>query len=144
MPKPTANQPKVALVIEDELDLVEICKAALVEEANFRVLTAAVPDFVVPLVEAAPPDVVLLDIALPGMSIWEVLTALRQHPRFHTLPALIISALPEAQARVAQPHDPWVEFLAKPIDLETLLKQVQALVERHQQASAQDPAPDTP
>ena len=76
----TANQPNGALEVDDELDLLEVFKAALVEEANFRVLSAAVPDLVVPLVEAAPPDVVVLDIALPGMSGWAILAALRQYP----------------------------------------------------------------
>jgi DNA-binding response OmpR family regulator len=144
MAKPTANPPNVALVVDDDLDLLEILKAALVEEADFRVLTAAVPDLVVPLVEAAPPAIVVLDIALPGQSGWEVLTALRQHPHFRTLPVLIVSAMPGAQARAARLQDPWVEFLAKPVDLEKLLKQVQVLVERHRQAAANAPPPDMP
>lgn len=122
MTKPTANPPTGALGVEDKLDLLETLKAAPVEEADFRILTAVVPDLVVPEVEAAPPDVVVLDIALPGMSGWEVLAALRQHPRFRTLPVLIVSALSEAQAQVAQLADPWVAFLAKPLDLETRLK----------------------
>jgi DNA-binding response OmpR family regulator len=40
--------------------------------------------------------------------------------------------------RVAQLQDPWVAFLAKPFDLETLLKQVQALVARRQESGAEE------
>ncbi len=100
MAKPTVHQPRLTLVGDDDLDLLESLKAALVEEADFRVLTTAVPDLVVPLVEATLPAVLVLDIALPNRSGWEVLTALHQHPRFRTLPALIGSLMPDAQARV--------------------------------------------
>jgi DNA-binding NtrC family response regulator len=145
MSKPSARQPSLALVVDDDLDLVEILKAALVEEADFRVLTAAVPDLVVPLVEAAPPaswcsTLPCLDRVAEGAH----LTALRQHPHFRMLPVLIVSAMPDAQSWATCIHDPWVEFLAKPVDLETLLKQVQALVERQQQEGAHEAPPDTP
>ena len=130
--------------MDDDLDILDVFKAVLLEETDFRVVTAAIPDLVVPLVEAAPPEVLVLDIALPGISGWEVLAALRQSPRFRTLPVLVVSAMPDAKARVADLNDPWVEFLAKPIDLDTLLKQVQELVTRHQQASANKPPSGTP
>ena len=138
MSKLQAHTPKVALVVDDDLDLLEVFKTVLLEEDDFRVLTAAVPDLVVPLVEAAPPEVLVLDIALPGQSGWEVLAALRKSPRFRMLPVLVVSAMPDTKEQVAHLNDPWVEFLAKPIDLDTLLKQVHALMARHQQA------PDSP
>lgn len=48
MAQPTANQPKVVLVVDDELDLLEVFNAVRVEEADLRVLTVAVPDLVAP------------------------------------------------------------------------------------------------
>lgn len=124
------RHPKLALVVDDEVELLDVLKAILVEEADFRVITAALPQLVVPLIESAPPEVLLLDLGLPGQSGWEVLAGLRGNPRFKTLPVLIVSAAYDAASRVAKLNDPWVEFLPKPVDLETLLERVTSLVER--------------
>jgi DNA-binding response OmpR family regulator len=125
-----ARRPHLALVVDDEVELLDVLKAVLTEEADFRVITAAEPELVVPLVEAAPPEVLLLDIGLPGRSGWEVLAALRQNPRFSKLPVLIVSAARDAGKRAVELNDPWVEFLAKPVDLDTLLERVEKLVQR--------------
>jgi DNA-binding response OmpR family regulator len=143
MVEPYPTPPQVVLIVEDDLDLLDAVKGVLVEEAHIRVLTAAVPDLAMPVIEAALPAMVILDIGLPGMSGWEVLAALRQHPRFRTLPVLIVSGMPDASARVAQLQDPWVDFLAKPFNLEMLLEQVQTLVARHRRAAESPPAPDS-
>jgi DNA-binding response OmpR family regulator len=125
------HHPKLALVVDDEVELLDVMKATLMEEADFRVITAAAPEMVAPLLEAAPPEVLLLDLRLPGQSGWEVLATLRANPRFRTLPVLIVSAAPDLAHRVAQLSDPWVDSLAKPVDLDLLLEHVQKLVERH-------------
>ncbi len=130
MSQTNARRPHLALVVDDEVELLDILKAVLTEEADFRVITAAEPELVVPLVEAAPPEVLLLDIGLPGQSGWEVLAALRQNPRFSKLPVLIVSAARDAGKRTVELNDPWVEFLAKPVDLDTLLERVEKLVQR--------------
>ncbi len=136
MSDPTTRHPKLALIVDDEVELLDVLKAILVEEADFRVITSAVPELVVPLVETAPPEVLLLDLSLPGQSGWDILAALRANPRFRTLPVLIVSAMPDAPSQVATLNDPWVEFLPKPVDLETLLERVNALVERHARDTA--------
>jgi DNA-binding response OmpR family regulator len=133
MAQTTSRHPKLALVVDDEVELLDVLKAVLTEEADFRVITAAAPELVLPLVEAAPPEVLLLDLAMPRQSGWEVLASLREDARFVTLPVLIVSAAHDAASRIAQLHDPWVDFLAKPVDLDTLLEHVASLVQRHAQ-----------
>jgi DNA-binding response OmpR family regulator len=135
MSRMSTQHPKLALVVDDEVELLDVLKAVLTEEADFRVITAAVPELVVPLVEAAPPEVLLLDLGLPGQSGWEVLSALRQNPRFVKLPVLIVSAARDASKRVKQLSDPWLDCLEKPVDLDTLLERVEQLVERRAQES---------
>jgi DNA-binding response OmpR family regulator len=131
------HHPMLALVVDDEVELLDVLKAVLTEEADFRVITAAVPELVVPLVEAAPPEVLLLDLGLPRQSGWEVLAALRKIPRFTNLPVLIVSAARDAGKRVAELNDPWLDFLAKPVDLDTLLERVEKLVQRRTQEVGQ-------
>ncbi|HEY7346746.1 MAG TPA: response regulator [Ktedonobacterales bacterium] len=133
----STHHPKLALVVDDEVELLEVLKAILVEEADFRVITAAQPELVEPLIETAPPEVLLLDLRLPGQSGWDILASLRANPRFRTLPVLIVSAAHDLAARAAKLNDPWVDFLSKPVDLDVLLDRVNALVKRHaQQASS--------
>jgi DNA-binding response OmpR family regulator len=122
---------RVALVVEDDPLIQDALKLALVEEAGFQVLTASVPEMALPLLEAAAPEVVLLDLGLPGPSGWSVLAAVRHHPQFRTVPVLVVTAHREATPRVVSLHDPWVELLLKPFALETLLERVEALIQRH-------------
>jgi len=132
--------PRLALVVDDEVELLDVLKAILVEEADFRVITAATPELVIPLIETAPPEVLLLDLRLPGQSGWELLATLRANPRFRTLPVLIVSAAYDLAQRAEKLNDPWVDYLAKPVDLETLLQRVNNLVERHARMSPGSPA----
>ena len=122
---------RVALVVQDDPLIQDALKLALVEEAGFQVLTASVPELALPLLEAAAPEVVLLDLGLPGPSGWSVLAAVRRHPQFRTVPVLIVTAHREATPRVVSLQDPWVELLLKPFTLETLLERVEALLQRH-------------
>jgi DNA-binding response OmpR family regulator len=131
----TSQSPRLALVVDDEVELLDVLKAVLVEEADFHVITAAVPELVVPLLETANPEVLLLDLRLPGQSGWDLLAALRANPRFRTLPVLIVSGADDLAQRARKLKDPWVDYLPKPVDLEALLEHVKTLVERHAQAS---------
>jgi len=131
----TSHSPRLALVVDDEVELLDVLKAVLVEEADFRVITAAVPELVVPLLETVNPEVLLLDLRLPRQSGWDLLAALRTNPRFRTLPVLIVSGADDLAQRARKLNDPWVDYLPKPVDLEALLEHVKTLVERHAQAS---------
>jgi DNA-binding response OmpR family regulator len=131
----TTYSPKLALVVDDEVELLDVLKAVLVEEADFRVITAALPELVVPLLETVNPEVLLLDLRLPGQSGWDLLAALRANPRFRTLPVLIVSGADDLAQRARKLSDPWVDYLPKPVDLEALLEHVKTLVERRAQES---------
>jgi DNA-binding response OmpR family regulator len=128
----------VALVVEDDELVQEALKLALVEEAHLQVITAGVPELALPLVEAAAPEILLLDLGLPGASGWSVLAALRAHPAFLTLPVLIVTAQREAVAHVARLNDPWLDLVLKPFELATLLEQVTRLMQRHRALSADE------
>ncbi len=73
------------------------------------------------------PDLVLLDINMPGLSGLEVLAYLRREPRLHRVPVLVITAddQPEARQQVLQAGAQG--FLVKPITLDTLEKELRRL-----------------
>jgi DNA-binding response OmpR family regulator len=124
----------VALLIGAEVELLDVIRAVLMEEAHFHIITATAPDLILPLIETTSPGVVVLDLNLPEQKCWDILTTLRQDPRFRTLPVVLLSPVDEDAVRVASFHDPWVEFILKPFDLDTVLQRIQYLV--HQQKGA--------
>src|SRR5215467_3055597 len=90
---------KKVLIVEDESDLVKLLKYNL-EKEGFRVNYAT--DGTVALVEAHrdPPDLVMLDLMLPGIDGLEVCRELRRNERFARIPILILSARSEEADRV--------------------------------------------
>jgi CheY-like chemotaxis protein len=74
-----------------------------------------------------PPDLVLLDIQLPGMSGFEVLQQLRQHPATRAVPVVAVSAnaMPEDLARAREAG--FDDYVTKPLDLDVLLRAVRRL-----------------
>jgi CheY-like chemotaxis protein len=69
-----------------------------------------------------PPDLVLLDIQLPGLSGFEVLQQLRQHPATRAVPVVAVSAnaMPEDLARAREAG--FDDYVTKPLDLDVLLR----------------------
>lgn len=84
-PRPTHT----VLIIEDTLELAEIMQATL-ERINMRVFHATHGTRALELFEAEPPDLVLLDIALPDTTGWKVLDTIREQQRGGTGPKVIV------------------------------------------------------
>ena len=84
-PQPTHT----VLIVEDTLELAEIMRATL-ERINLRVFHASHGTTALELFEAEPPDLVLLDIALPDTSGWKVLDTIREMQRGGAGPKVIV------------------------------------------------------
>ncbi len=117
------------LIIDDDPDLLEML-AAVLEEAGYTV--AAVPSGREALqwmraAEAVgePPALILLDLALPGMSGAQVAAALRQQRGGQVSPIIVISADQSAQRRGRELGATFT--LTKPFEVEGLLKLVRQL-----------------
>lgn len=67
-----------------------------------------------------PPDLVLLDIMMPGMDGFEVARAMREHPVAQGIPIIFITAMASADARLQGLDLGAVDFITKPIDPATL------------------------
>lgn len=68
----------------------------------------------------APPDLVLLDIMMPGMDGFEVARALREHPASQAIPIIFVTAMASADARLQGLDLGAVDYITKPIDPATL------------------------
>jgi len=117
------------LVIDDEPDVVSYLSAFL-EDEGFQVLTASNgPDGLAMAREEAP-DLITLDITMPGMSGIEVLTTLRRDEHLNGLPVVIITGVTSFDKLtdyrdVRAPEG----FMQKPIDLVRLLSTIEGILD---------------
>ncbi|WP_198675948.1 response regulator transcription factor [Kribbella monticola] len=109
------------LVIDDEPDLVRFVRGALETEA-YQVLTATNGHDGIRLALTERPDLIVLDLVMPGVHGEAVLSALMaQDPR---LRVLILSASPDVQLRISCLELGAVDFLAKPFAVRELIARV--------------------
>ncbi len=71
-----------------------------------------------------PPDALLLDIKLPGMSGWDMLKTIADDPMLRHIPTIIISATPSNNQREDSSYDQIVAHLTKPISAGELVRTV--------------------
>ena len=79
-------------------------------------------------VAEAPPDLILLDVIMPGMDGFAVCRTLRQDPRHHMLPIVMVTSLDPHQERVKGLDAGADDFLSKPIHAPELLARVRSLL----------------
>jgi CheY-like chemotaxis protein len=113
------------LVVDDDVAVRELLSALLADE-GYRVRAAGDAYEALDAVSAASPDLLLVDLMMPGVSGAEFLARLRRDNRWAALPVILISAHPRlrdmAQELGAQ------AALAKPFDLSRLLEWVERVV----------------
>ncbi|MES2038170.1 MAG: response regulator [Pseudomonadota bacterium] len=85
-----ANGELLALIIEDDDQAAEVLRVQL-ESEGFRIVRANTAEAALTMAEQEHPDLITLDILLPGMDGWEFLEHFKQHPLFSSTPVVIIS-----------------------------------------------------
>lgn len=119
--------PKV-LAIEDDPASGRLLRAILAPE-GLEVTVAADGNAGLSLVESLLPDVVILDVRLPGLDGLQVLERLRtSHP---SLPVIMLTAFGEVQAAVRATKLGAFDYLTKPVDHEQLVFSVKRALETH-------------
>jgi two-component system, cell cycle response regulator DivK len=82
---------RLALVVDDDADNRELCSQVLAL-SGFRVVEALNGREALLRAESCRPDIVILDLWMPGMDGWEVMRRLRSHPLTSDIPVLVVSA----------------------------------------------------
>ena len=115
--------PKVILVVEDNamnLDLM----TSLLEAHDFTVLSARNGADGVDMALEQVPDLILMDVSLPGMNGLEAVNQLKAHPITEDIPVVAVTAHALANDRRAAFRAGCVAFMTKPIDTRTLIKEI--------------------
>ncbi|MCA1772067.1 MAG: response regulator [Halomonas sp.] len=115
------------LVVDDEPNIL-ISLEFLMQQAGFDVVTAEDGEQALAHVQQTKPDLVLLDISLPGISGFDVLERLRQSPDTATLPIIMLTAHGrevEREKGMALGAD---DYITKPFSTQALVEKVNALL----------------
>jgi CheY-like chemotaxis protein len=116
---------KTVLVCEDDSNLRTLVRLALGD--GYRIIEAADGDEALEQLGAADPDLIVLDLMLPGRSGLDLLGAIRATSGHEHTPVVVISAWSHSdQAAVAAGAD---RFVAKPFDPDQLHRTVAQLLE---------------
>jgi two-component system cell cycle response regulator len=115
------------LVVDDILSNVKLLEAKLSAE-YFEVVTAFNGLEALARVEEHEPDIVLLDVMMPGMDGFEVCRRIKQNPKTAHVPVVMVTALDQPSDRVAGLDAGADDFLTKPVDDAALFARVRSLV----------------
>jgi CheY-like chemotaxis protein len=105
------------LVIDDEVAIRDLMQRFLVKE-GFRVVAAAGGEEGLRLARELRPDAITLDVMMPGMDGWAVLTALKADPAVADIPVIMLTIVDDKNLGYALGA---AEYLTKPIERDRLL-----------------------
>src|SRR5271170_1194473 len=115
------------LVVDDILSNVKLLEAKLSAE-YFEVITAFNGLECLAKMDAGAPDIVLLDVMMPGMDGFEVCRRIKSNPATAHIPVVMVTALDQPSDRVAGLDAGADDFLTKPVDDAALFARVRSLV----------------
>ncbi len=103
------------LLIDDEKEVLEVLTAILAER-GIEVECARSGIEGLEKAQGKAPDLVFLDIAMPGMDGFETCRRLKEDPRTHRIPVLMVTGHSDRDSRIRALQSGANEFLAKPVD----------------------------
>ena len=115
------------LVVDDDPRNRRMLELILSHE-GFRVELACTGEDALTMVVANPPDLILLDVILPGLSGYDVLAALKADPVCKNVPTIMLTALDDREARLRGLSGGAEDFLSKPVDRAELCARVKNLL----------------
>lgn len=122
------TSPKV-LLVDDEQDIVDLLKYNL-EREGYAVSTALNGRDALKVAKSERPDLIVLDIMMPGMDGVEVCTQLRQLPEFKSTIITFLTARSEDYSQIAGFEAGADDYITKPVRPKVFVSKVKALLKR--------------
>ena len=116
---------KKVLVVDDETDFLKIVKINLEETNNYEVLTLSSANDIVSQVHIFKPDIILLDILMPGIDGIETCKMLNKDSMGERIPIIILSALDKDADKLKTFKAGVMDYLVKPVKKEVLISKIE-------------------
>ena len=117
----------VALIVDDtktELSILSQC----LQNAGITVITAINGEDALKAVKSSPPDIIILDVVLPGMSGFEVCREVKANPPTQKIPIIICSTKGTDMDKFWGKKQGADAYIPKPVDQEELVRTVKQLI----------------
>jgi diguanylate cyclase (GGDEF)-like protein len=104
------------MIVDDEPINIDVVQAFLEEEKYHNFITVDDSTQAMKQVEETRPDLLLLDLMMPEVSGFDILSRVRAHPKFKYLPVIILTASTDTENKLIALDLGATDFLAKPLD----------------------------
>ena len=121
---------KKILIIDDEEDLAFFVKANLELAGDYKVLTATGGKDGIKLAGRFRPDIILLDIMMPGMDGYETLAKLKTDGKTLKIPVIMLTAKADEESKLKASALYNEDYLVKPVQIDVLDAKIQEVLER--------------
>jgi two-component system alkaline phosphatase synthesis response regulator PhoP len=123
------------LVVDDDPQIVRLLRASL-EQAGYQVFAAYDGETALHVLRRECPDLVVLDLMLPGCDGWDVTRVIRSDPTLAETPIIMLTARVEHRARISGLELGADDYVTKPFHPGELLARIQAVLRRAQRGPA--------
>jgi len=135
--------PRTILVADDDVAVCEVMTTAL-EDAGYRCIVALDGQTALEKVRVERPDLVILDMRMPGMRGDGVQKELRRDPLTRYVPVIVVTALEGAREAVTRLEEGADDFIAKPFDIDEMVARVGATLRRSAELRSLNPLSGLP
>lgn len=129
------NQPNRILYVEDEADIRVVAEISLEVVGGFTLVSCASGQEALDCAERARPDLLLLDMMMPGMDGLSTLRALREHPATADTPAIFMTAKVQAAEIANLKAAGALDVIPKPFDPMALPGLIRSIWARHRETA---------
>jgi DNA-binding NtrC family response regulator len=127
---PSVDHPATILVVDDKPANIKLLFDSL-KNTGYRTLAALDGESAVRQAELALPDLILMDVMMPGMDGFEACRRLKDNPATRHIPVLFMTALTETADKLKGFQAGGVDYLTKPLQHEEVLARISAQMIRH-------------
>jgi CheY-like chemotaxis protein len=117
------SQKATILIVDDEPFNVDVLQQEL-EELNYQIITAANGQEALGKIKSQQPDLILLDLMMPVLDGFAVLSEIKADNNLRDIPVIIVSAADDSKSIVKGIKQGADDYITKPIDAEHLKKKV--------------------
>lgn len=117
------------LIVDDDPESIELLKSCI-EEEQFQVLSAFDGETAINMVKEHSPDLVILDVNIPGMNGYEVCHAIRKNEKFSDLPIVFLSGRNLEVDRITGLEFGADDYISKPFHYKELILRVNNILKR--------------